>query len=252
MLTPLYDPRDGVLRVVGLMSGSGSNLRALLAHQHELAKKLGRSPYEFVGIFSDNAESQAVAIGRDFDLPVFVRDKRSYYKARATPLRDLTLRAQYDAETVRLLAPLGARAAAYAGYMSIATAPLIQAFLGINIHPADLSLRGPDGRRRYTGDHAVRDALKDGLQVLHSTTHLVSAEVDGGDLLLISPPVAVEYPDGPPQSEEDYKRAEAHNQARLKEYGDWLVFPQTLEDLAMGRFARDENGGVTDSFISLT
>lgn len=242
MLTPLHTPNDGALRVVGLLSGSGSNLRALLNRQRELALRLGRAPYEFVGIFSDNAQSQALAIGRDFDLPVLVRDKRAYYAARKTPLRDLALRAEYDAETVRMLAPLGAKAAAYAGYMSIATKPLIEAFLGINVHPADLSIRNADGSRRYTGDHAVRDAIKDGAQTLRSTTHLICPEVDGGGLLMISPAVPIELPCGAPNNDEDAKRAEAHNQARLKERGDWLVFPKTLEDLALGLFSRDEHG----------
>ena len=35
------------------------------------------------------------------------------------------------------------------------------------------------------------------------------------------------------------KVAEEHQQ-RLKEVGDWIVFPETLEMIAKGRFALDE------------
>ena len=34
------------------------------------------------------------------------------------------------------------------------------------------------------------------------------------------------------------------NQDRLKEAGDWVVFPMTLQYVAEGRFAADESGAV--------
>lgn len=237
MRTPLYDPACGPMRVVGLMSGSGSNLRRLC----EAAVAEG-SAYRIVAIFSDTRESQAPAIGADFSIPVLIHDKRAYYRVRGKPLRDLAVRAAYDAETVAMLAPFAAVCAAYAGYMSIATTPLIRAFLGVNVHPADLAIRTADGRRRYVGDHAVRDALAAGETTLRSTTHLIEAEVDGGGLLMRSAVLPVEWPEGPTSDPEGLRRAEAHNQARLKERGDWQVFPRTLDAIARGRFTRDESG----------
>ena len=139
MLRPLHDPATGALRVAGLISGSGSNLRRILEHRRALASSRGRAPFDVVVVFSDTWNSRAAELGRDFDLPVVVRDIAAFYAARGAPRRDLALRAEYDAATVEALRPFGARVAAYAGYMSIATRPLIDAFLGVNVHPADLA-----------------------------------------------------------------------------------------------------------------
>ena len=67
--------------------------------------------------------------------------------------------------------------------------------------------------------------------------------MDTGPLLMVSDPVTVELPE-PLESlvadkEKLLKVAEEHQQ-RLKEVGDWIVFPETLEMIAKGRFALDE------------
>jgi folate-dependent phosphoribosylglycinamide formyltransferase PurN len=244
MLRPLHDPAAGPLRLVGLMSGSGSNLRRILERRQALATERGRAPFEVVAIFSDSWNSRATELGREFDLPVVTRDIASFYAVRGRPRRDLALRAEFDAATVAALRPFGATAAAYAGYMSVATAPLLEAFLGINVHPADLSIER-DGRRRYTGDQAVRDALVAGERELRSTTHIIEAVVDGGRLLAISPPVAVERPAGfDPADRGALRQLAAEHQERLKRGGDWVVFPRTLEWLAEGRIAADGAGAL--------
>jgi folate-dependent phosphoribosylglycinamide formyltransferase PurN len=244
MLEALHDPSTGPLRIVGLMSGSGSNLRRILERQRGLAAERGRSPFEVVAIFSDAWNSKAPELGRDFDLPVVVRDIAAFYATRNAPRRDLTLRAEFDRATVAALRPFDARAAAYAGYMSVATAPLIEAFLGVNVHPADLGIE-VDGRRRFTGDHAVRDAILAGQTELRSTTHIIEPVVDGGRLLVVSPPVAVRLPPGAALADQAaVKRLAAEHQERLKEAGDWVVFPRTLEWLADGRIAADGSGAL--------
>ena len=243
MLTPFHDPTNGPMRMVGLMSGSGTNLRRILEHERNLQQQPGGSPYRMVALFTDNSDSQANAIGRDFDLPVLTRDIRAFYAARNKPRRDMQLRAEFDRATVAALAPFQATVAVYGGYMSVATEPLIRAFLGVNVHPADLSVLDEQGRRRYTGDHAVRDAIFAGESSVRSSTHLIEAEVDGGGLLMISAAVTVEVPEGVDLSDPATAlQVEEDNQERLKVDGDWVVFPQTLEAMARGRFARDETG----------
>jgi len=242
MLTPLHNPKRGILRIAGLMSGSGTNLAKILETEWEIKDTEGFSPFEVVVIFTDCADSKAVKIGKSFNVPVVTHDIRAFYNSRNTPLRDLFLRQEYDALTVMMLKPYVARAAAYAGYMSIATAPLINAFMGINVHPADLSVEA-DGKRTYTGDHAVRDAIVAHETTVRSTTHLIEPEVDGGRLLMISPPMGIEIPKGASREKPgDMPIIEDHNQDRLKEAGDWLIFPKTIEDIARGRFAMDETG----------
>ncbi len=225
-LQPLYDPARGVLRVAGLMSGAGSNMRKVLEHQ----KELNDAVYQVVVIFSDCIKSNAAKIGKEFGIPVVVRDIKEFYRTQGMKRSNLSIRPQFDAETVLALKPYAAAVAAYGGYMSIASSVLIDSFLGVNVHPADLSIER-NGKRVYTGDCAVVDAMNAGEAYIHASTHLVTTEVDGGSILMISKPVKVLTNQSPEE-----------NQNRLKEQGDWVIFPKTLEYIAQGRFARDQEG----------
>ena len=99
------------------------------------------------------------------------------------------------------------------------------------------------GRRRWVGGHAVRDAIKAGEKTIAATTHVIEEAVDGGRLLLISPHIPVEVPPGADLSKKEVLREVGKlNQGRLKERGDWVIFPKTLEHLADGRIAADETG----------
>lgn len=243
VLTKLYDPAQGVMRIAGLISRSGSNLRKIIENQRELQIGI-KSPYEVVVIFSDNHKSNALEIGKNHDIPVVIRDIRAFYKTRGKPRRDLTVRKEYDSQTVQALSPFNVDVAAYAGYLSIATEPLINAFLGVNVHPADLSITEGD-KRKYTGDHAVRDALLAGEKQLRSTTHIIEQKVDYGRILMISLPVDVNLPgDFDRDNEKQVKSVSDQHQDRLKEAGDWVIFPKTLEHLARGRYSQDEQGNL--------
>ncbi len=243
VLTKLYDQAHGVMKVAGLISGSGSNLRKIIEHQREL-QILEGSPYEVVVIFSDNHKSNALEIGKDHDIPVVTRDIRAFYKARGKPRRDLTVRTEYDSQTVQVLSSFNVNVAAYAGYMSIATEPLINAFLGVNVHPADLSITEGD-ERKYTGDHAVRDAILAGEKQIRSSIHIIENRVDYGRILMISQPTLVNLPgDFDRDNEEQVNSVSDQHQDKLKEFGDWIIFPKTLEHLARGRYSRDEQGNL--------
>jgi folate-dependent phosphoribosylglycinamide formyltransferase PurN len=237
----LHDPADGELRVAGFMSGSGTNLRRILEHERDEVDE-GGCPYRVVVIFSDRHGSAATRIGADFDLPVVTRDIGAFYRRRGREKRDLSIRPEYDEATVQALQPFGVQAVAYAGYMSIASPVLTSAYLGVNVHPADLSIER-EGRRRYVGDHAVRDAIADGARTIASSTHIVENEVDGGRLLMISEPVEVRLPPGVDLADPaTLSEAEADNQERLKRAGDWVIFPLTLHYLAEGRYSVGEHG----------
>jgi folate-dependent phosphoribosylglycinamide formyltransferase PurN len=128
--------------------------------------------------------------------------------------------------------------------MSVVTPPVIHAFLGVNVHPADLSIE-EGGKRKFTGDHAVRDAIAFGEKTIAASTHLVEEAVDEGPLLMISPLLPVELKEEWNLSDsQDLKEAEDFNQERLKEHGDWIIFPRTIEFLARGRYGRDEAGRI--------
>jgi len=226
------------------MSGSGTNLRRLLERQGDLERDEGASPFEVVVIFSNDSRSKAPAVGADFAVPVVINDMRAWYAKREADRRDLKLREEFDAETVKMLEPFGAKVAAFGGYMAVATAPLLEAFIGVNVHPADLSVK-EGGERKYTGDRAVSAAIKSGESSVSATTHIVERGVDMGRILMISPPMEVRIP---PEADLDdpatVARVADEHQQRLKRHGDWVIFPRTIEDIARGRYAVDENGAL--------
>jgi folate-dependent phosphoribosylglycinamide formyltransferase PurN len=224
------------------MSGSGTNIRRILEHQKQLEAAEGAAPFEMVVLFSDSWESNAPKIGKEYDIPIIIHDIEGFYAKRGRRKSDLSIRAEFDQETAKALAPFEAKVGIYGGYMSVVTPAVINAFLGVNVHPADLCIK-EGGKRKFTGDHAVRDAIAAGEKTIAASTHLVEEEVDGGPLLMISPPLPVELKEEWNLSDpKDLKEAEDFNQDRLKENGDWIIFPRTIEYLARGRYGRDEDG----------
>ena len=241
-LKPLHDPAHGSLRVVGLMSGSGTNLRKIIEHQERLKAREGKYLFQMVAIFSDNAESKAPEIGKDYDLPVLIHDLGSFYKKRNAPRSELKLRDEFDRITVQMLSVFKAKIAAYGGYMSLATRELLNAFIGVNVHPADLSIE-INGRRKWTGAHAVKDQIAAGEKFLCASTHLIEPECDMGKIFMISKPVAVEIPKGADLKDPaQLQKIADHNQERLKQKGDWVIFPRTIEEISRGNFAQDDSG----------
>lgn len=238
---PIFDPAVAgrPLRVAAFMSGSGTNITKLLERD---------SPHYTVAfIFSDTASEacRGQEIARRFDLPYFAYDTRRFHEKRGikrtvkTP-EGLAARREYDQVAARLIQAFGVDLIALGGYMSFLT--LTGA---INVHPADLSLMGPDGRRRFVGDDAVLDAIAAGQGELRSSTLFTDLGVDSGPLLMVSDPLPVELPAPLNELKADPARlrqvADEH-QERLKEAGDWVVFPLTIELIALGRLGLDQDG----------
>jgi folate-dependent phosphoribosylglycinamide formyltransferase PurN len=234
VLAPLWDPEKGKMRVAGLVSGSGKSLISIIKEQAQIEAKKS-APYQVVGIFSDNPKSKAEEIGEEYGIPVFTNDIRAFYERRGKKITDRIVRQEFDREIVRALKPVKPDVLAYAGYVWATTAPLVDAFLGINAHPADLSIMQGE-RRKFAGAHGVRDALLAGERALASTAHMVTTEVDGGPILMISEPVLVEEHEG--MSTEDMSR----HYLRLLNEKTRALFPRVIKDLAEGTFKRDEEG----------
>jgi len=93
------------------------------------------------------------------------------------------------------------------------------------------------------GDQAVLDAIASGEQHLRSSTLWTDQGVDTGPLLMVSDSVKVDLPE-PLESllknKTKLTRVAEKHQKHLKEAGDWKIFPATLEMIARGRFAFDE------------
>ena len=250
-ITPIFDPGNTArpMRVAAFMSGSGTNIMKLIEHQKTLQSQEGTSPFEVIFIFSDRSDGvcSGEKIALDNAIPYFSYDIRAFHLQRAlsrscmTP-EGLEARRQYDGIARRLVAAFEIDVIALGGYMSYITLNRC-----VNVHPADLSIVLSGGRRVYVGDNAVRDAILAGEKTLRASTLWTDEGVDTGPLLMVSDPIAVKLP-GPHETllddRERLQNIVDEHQSRLKEDGDWKIFPKTIEMIARGRFALDQHNRV--------
>ncbi|MGI5839904.1 MAG: acetate--CoA ligase family protein [bacterium] len=238
MIIPLHNPFKGKLRVFGYASGSGKTLWKVLELERELMKTWEGSPFEVVGIFSDNPGAQAIRIAKEHNFPHVSLDIREYYRQAGRPLRDREVRAQYDAAVLELIRPFRPDLILLAGYVWATTDIVVNSYPVVNVHPADLSVCR-DGRRVYAGANGIGDALDDGKEYLASTSHIATRELDSGPLLMISPPVTVDKTlRFASKTERDrHYLGPVNSQSRL-------LAARTVLEIARGSFGRDEVGCV--------
>lgn len=253
---PIFDPSVGhKMRVALLISGSGTNgLRIIEKSKGE------DSNYMVTLIFSDVRDtrtrrngskmSRAKEIAEKYRIAYECVDIRDFYKERGLKRTDLSVRPEYDRLVLDRLRGYDIDLLVNAGYMSIMTPVLLNEHLGrmVNVHPADLSIMDGD-KRKYVGIHVVRDAILSGDQSIYSTTHVVREEVDGGEILVISAPVQVRLEVPLEKLAEDKKLRKSivsEHQTRLKEAGDWIVLPMTVQMISEGRFALGDDGVYLD------
>jgi folate-dependent phosphoribosylglycinamide formyltransferase PurN len=250
-LKPIFDPQEmgRPMRVAGFMSGSGTNIKRLVEREHSMKRDRKASPFEVIFIFSDRSDGQCAGekIAFENGLPYFSYDIRTFHQKRflrrtARTPEGLSARRNYDRIPETLVKAFDIDVIALGGYMSYTT-------LGccINVHPADLSILTPDGTRKFVGDHAVYDAVLAGEKTLRASTLWTDEGVDSGPLLMVSKPIPVLLPEPLEVLIKDEKRllkVVDEHQERLKEGGDWQIFPRTIEMIATGRFALDEEKNV--------
>lgn len=248
---PIFDPKAAgrPMRVAGFMSGSGTNILRLLEREKLLKAREGGSPFEIVFIFSDRSDGSCYgeSIACDIGIPYMSYDIRTFHRLRgfkrtvSTP-EGLEVRREFDKVAATLVKAFDVDLIALGGYMSYLTLDRC-----INVHPADLSLLNAKGRPKYAGDNAVVDAIAAGEKLLRSSTIWTDKGVDTGPILMVSDPVKVQLPEPLESLISDREKllsvAEEH-QNRLKEAGDWKIFPLTIEMIARGRYAIDEEDRV--------
>jgi folate-dependent phosphoribosylglycinamide formyltransferase PurN len=127
-------------------------------------------------------------------IPTLVHPIRAFHEARGVPLyRNPATRPEYDAATLKLVEPYCADMLLLDGYLYLVTAPILRAFPSriVNLHHSDLTMRRPDGRPRFPGIRAVRDALAAGCAETRATVHVVDEEPGGGAPIVLSWPFPV-------------------------------------------------------------
>lgn len=147
-------------RIVVLVSGTGSNMEALIQ-----ACRRGDVPGEVVAVVADRP-CLGLEIAAGFDIPTVLLEPSGYSSRDewSLALRDEISRVEPD-----LIVS--------AGFMRILSPAFVDAFEGrlINLHPSLLP--------RYPGAHAVRDALADGAAETGTTVHYIDREVDHGPII---------------------------------------------------------------------
>lgn len=145
-------------RVVVLISGSGSNLQALIDAQQK-----GDLPVEIVAVISNRPGVLGLTRAEIAGIPTLVLD-HTQYSDRVT----------FDRELIRLIDSYEPDLLVLAGFMRILTEEFTGHYLGrmLNIHPSLLP--------KYQGLHTHQRVLEAGDLEHGVTVHFVTAELDGG------------------------------------------------------------------------
>jgi len=149
-----------MLSVLVLISGSGSNLLALLqAAEHPLF------PAKILAVGSDKPAS-GLAHADLYGVPTFVVEPAKFSDKEAWAKKLEENISHYNPDLIVL-----------AGFMKILPSSFVQRFSPriINIHPSLLP--------NFPGAHAVRDALASGAKETGTTIHIVDEGVDTGPIL---------------------------------------------------------------------
>ena len=152
-------PSGDPLRVVVLVSGSGTNLQALLD-----AGPPEHTGYAVVAVGADRPETGGEARARARGIPTFV-----------VRLSDFPSRPEWDRALTDEVAAHTPDLVVSAGFMKVLGERFLAANRVINTHPALLP--------SFPGRHGVRDALAHGVKVTGCTCHWVDAGVDTGPIL---------------------------------------------------------------------
>ena len=250
------------------MSGSGSNAIKLL----EALNGPDKNVWSVAALVTDRPlTSAARRIASDFglldrlielDIAQFYKDKGESRVSLATP-RGREIREEWTNALRKALSPFAPDFGILAGFVPLSN--ITGDFPCLNVHPGDLTYE-KNGRRRLVGLHTIpiELAIAEDLNTLRSSVILAqpytgsgSEEMDSGPVLGISQEVPIDFqglsrdellaamcrrPDKRPAGgfKDAMEKVASHNQDRLKERGDWTVFPPVVRAFAEGRFALDE------------
>lgn len=213
-LNDLVPEPVGARRVVVLISGSGSNLQALIDEQtHD---RLGG---EIVAVISNEPDAYGLTRARDAGIDAVVLPHREYDSREA-----------YDGALIKVIERHEPDLIVLAGFMRILTPRFVQRFLGrmLNIHPSLLPA--------YQGLHTHARALADGVAEHGCSVHFVTEELDGGPVVVQA---AVAVADG--ETEESLKE-----KVHAREH---LIYPIAVKWFLEGRLRYTAEGATIDSTL---
>lgn len=194
------------IKIAILISGSGSNLQAIIDHQKKHAQN-----YKIALVLSNKADAYGLTRAKKASIPTKVID-HTLFKSRE--LFDQALQQTIDSHQIDLIV--------LAGFMRILTPQFTQHFLGkmINIHPSLLP--------KYTGLNTHQRALESGDTEHGLSIHFVTPELDSGPVILQAKvPIT-------PQDNETSLKEKVHQQ-------EHLAYPKVIEWFALGQLSFKDN-----------
>lgn len=206
---PLLQPVKTRRKVGVLISGSGTNLQALIDYTQNPSNQ---SSAEIVLVLSNIPGVEGLK-----------RAERANIPTRVLSHRQFKSRVEFDRAVTKILQESGVELICLAGFMRIVSAEFVKTWQGkiLNVHPALLPA--------FKGMDAHKQVLEMGARITGCTVHLVEPEVDAG-AIIEQAAVRVEVGDTVETLQERVKVLEHQ------------IFPKALELLASGKISRGEDG----------
>jgi phosphoribosylglycinamide formyltransferase-1 len=153
--------QNAAKRIVVLISGSGSNLQALID-----ATELGGINGEIVAVISNKPDVYGLTRAENAKIPALTVDHRKFDGREA-----------FEAELTKQINQYNPDLIILAGFMRILNSEFVQPYEGkmLNIHPSLLP--------KYKGLHTHRRALENGDKEHGVSVHFVTSELDGGPVI---------------------------------------------------------------------
>ncbi|NVZ99678.1 phosphoribosylglycinamide formyltransferase [Pseudomonas gingeri] len=197
--------------VVVLLSGTGSNLQALIDDV-----RTGGNPARIAAVISNRADAYGLQRARDAGIDTRSLDHKAFEGREA-----------FDAALIELIDAFNPQLVVLAGFMRILSADFVRHYQGrlLNIHPSLLP--------KYKGLHTHQRALDAGDAEHGCSVHFVTEELDGGPLV-VQAVVTVESDDSA-QSLAQRVHAQEHR-----------IYPLAVRWFAEGRLSLDDQGALLD------
>jgi phosphoribosylamine--glycine ligase/phosphoribosylglycinamide formyltransferase/phosphoribosylformylglycinamidine cyclo-ligase len=198
-------------RVGVLISGSGTNLQALIDHTQD--PNVG-SVADIVVVISNKDGVEGLKRAQNAGIPTVVISHKNF------PDRE-----SFDVELTATLEKYGVELVTLAGFMRILTGTFVKHWRGrlINIHPSLLP--------SFKGTHAHQQALDAGVKITGCSVHFVEEEVDAGGII-VQEAVPIEIGDTVEVLQERVKTAEHR------------AYPTALELIVRNRVSLGKDGKV--------
>ncbi|WP_455923810.1 phosphoribosylglycinamide formyltransferase [Pseudomonas putida] len=209
----MHDQTPARCNVVVLLSGTGSNLQALIDSVNQGA---GENPARIRAVISNRADAYGLERARHAGIDTAVLDHKAFEGREA-----------FDAALVELIDGFSPDLVVLAGFMRILSPGFVRHYQGrlLNIHPSLLP--------KYKGLHTHQRAIEAGDAEHGCSVHFVTEELDGGPLV-VQAAIPVQLDDTP---------ATLAQRVHAQEH---QIYPLAVRWFAEGRLRLDAHGALLD------